>query len=197
DRRQPESLAIAPHHAEHQLGRTGELLHRISDIAPVASLGPGEQSVTDPKRAFLASLDNAQSRRLCLGVPLLWHRPDGAALIHSLNAKHRDLRNPAGLVEGAARRTIDQSLVGHVLQQSLEIDLGLSRKTECPRDLALAGRPARRRNEVEDLLAAGESFGALLRHQIVIARCGTRRQAGFDEHAARRSNPEEEWFHAT
>src|SRR6185503_6539024 len=89
------------------------------------------------------------------------------AFVDGLDPEHRDLGYAAGLVKGASRRAVDQTLVGHVLEQALEVDLLLPRQAERAGDLALAGRLIGRRDEVEDLLAAGQSGGALAGHQKV------------------------------
>src|SRR6476469_1122690 len=98
-------------------------------------------------------------------MPLLWHRPRRAVVVDGLDSKNRDLGDAAGLVERAAGRAVDQPFVGHVLEQALEIDLVLARKPECPGNLALARRLVGRSDEVEDLLAAGQSGGALAGHR--------------------------------
>jgi hypothetical protein len=64
-------------------------------------------------------------------------------------------------VERATGRRVDKSLVGHILEQALEVDLVLPRQPERPRDLALASRLVGRGDEVEDLLAGGQACGAL------------------------------------
>ena len=69
DRRQPEALALLADHAEHQLGRALELLHRMRDIALPALLGPREDAVADAERAAPAALDHPQPRRRPVGVP--------------------------------------------------------------------------------------------------------------------------------
>src|SRR3546814_9338102 len=47
--------------------------------------------------------------------------------------------------------------VGHILEQRLQRDLVITVEREMLRDLALADRLVGRRNEVEDLLAAGQA----------------------------------------
>ena len=74
DRRQPEALAFLLDHAEHQLGRALELLHRMGDPALPFLLGPREHAVADAERAALAALDDPQPRRRRFRVPLLGHR---------------------------------------------------------------------------------------------------------------------------
>ncbi len=163
DGSKPEAFAFLAHDAEHQLGRAHELLHRVGGIALAALLGPGEDAVADAERAAPAALENAEAWRRSVGVPLLGHREDVAAVVGLDDPQHGDLRHAARLVEGAAGGAVDQTLVGHVLEQSLEQDLVLPRQAEGPRDLALAGRLVGRRDEVEDLLAAGQAGGPLVR----------------------------------
>ena len=60
-------------------------------------------------------------------------------------------------VKGAAGRQVDEPFVGHILEQRLQRDLVITVEREMLRDLALADRLVGRRNEVEDLLAAGQA----------------------------------------
>ena len=69
DRGQPEALAIAPDHAEHQLGRLGELLQRMGEPPLPLLFGPAQHPVTDPQRTLAPALDELQPRRRSLGVP--------------------------------------------------------------------------------------------------------------------------------
>ena len=114
-----------------------------------------------PSALRLPALDDPKPRRRPFRMPLLRHSEDIAAVVDLRDAQHRHLRHAARLVEGAARRTVDQPLVGHVLEQALELDLVLPGQAERPRDLALARRLVRRGDEIEDLLAAGKAGGAL------------------------------------
>ena len=77
------------------------------------------------------------------------------------HAQDRYLGHSAGLMERAAGRAIDQSLVSHVLEHALQVDLLFPRKPERPSDFALPRRLVGRGDEVEDLLAAGQVCGAL------------------------------------
>ena len=92
----------------------------MGGIALPALLGPGEDAVADAERAAPAALDHAQPRRRAVGVPLLRHGEDVAAVVGLDDPQHGDLRHAARLVEGAAGRAVDQPLVGHVLEQRLE-----------------------------------------------------------------------------
>src|SRR4029079_376412 len=100
---------------------------------------------------------------------------DVAAVIDLADPQHRHLGHAAGLVEGAAARMVDQPLVGHVVEQALQLDLVLPGDVECPCDLALARRLVRRGDEIEDLLAGWQSGGALLWHFILSLRGAKRR----------------------
>ena len=153
DRRQPEALALALDHAQRELRRLGELLQRMRDAALALLLGARQHPVADPERA-LAPFEHAQARRRGLGMPLLGHREDVAAVVDLADPQHGDLGHPARLVERPPARMIDQPLVGHVVEQPLQVDLVLPRQAERPRDLALARRLVGRGDEVEDLLAA-------------------------------------------
>jgi hypothetical protein len=92
---------------------------------------------------------------------LLGNGPDSTAIVDRLHPQHGHFRHSAGLVESAAGRAVDQAFIGHVLEHTLEVDLGLPGKTESPRNLALPRRLVGRGDEVEDLLAAGKSGGAI------------------------------------
>jgi hypothetical protein len=161
DRRQPPAIAFLPDDAEGELGRAGELLHRVGDEARALLLGAAEHAIADPERPPPPPLHEAQPRRRRLGVPLLRDGPAIAAVVDGGNAKHGHPGHAPGLVEGTARRAVDQALVGHVLEQALQVDLVLAGQPERARDLALAGRLVGRSDEVEDLLAAGETGGSL------------------------------------
>jgi hypothetical protein len=67
-------------------------------------------------------------------------------------------------MECAAGRAVDQPLVRHVLQQSLEVDLVLTGKPERPRNLPLARRLVRRSDKIEDLFSAWQAGSALPGH---------------------------------
>ena len=140
DRRKPGALAVAPDHPEHQLGRPLELLHRVGDEPLPLLLGAAQHPIADAERAALAALHEAQARRRRFCMPLLRNRPDAPAVVHRLHSQHSHLWHTARLVERAAGRAIDQPLVGHVLEQALQIDLLLPRQSERPRNLALARR---------------------------------------------------------
>ena len=163
-RRQPEALAFLAHHAKHQLGRALQLLHRMGGIALPALLGSGEDAVADTQRPTPAALDHTKTRRRPIGMPLLRNGEDIPAVVGLDDAQHGDLRNSARFVEGAAGRAVDQPFVGHVLEQRLELDLVLTRESEGARDLSLARRLVGCRDEVEDLLAAGQSGGSFAGH---------------------------------
>src|SRR5436190_9862071 len=79
------------------------------------------------------------------------------ALIDRHDPQHGDARHPARLVECAARGAVDQSLVGHVLQERFEHDLVVAMKPESARNLALAGRLPGLLDEGEDLLSGGQA----------------------------------------
>src|SRR6476661_6989025 len=81
DGREPESLAVSAHHAEHQLRRTRQLLERMGDEALAPLLRPREHAVADPEGAALAALQHPQPRRRPFGVPLLRNRPDRTAIV--------------------------------------------------------------------------------------------------------------------
>src|SRR5690606_21271707 len=59
---------------------------------------------------------------------------------------------------------VDQPLVAHVPQQPLERDLVLPPEPERLRDLALAGGPVGRLDEVQNLLAGGQARKAASLH---------------------------------
>ncbi len=83
---------------------SARVLHRMSDQALPALLGPGEHAVADAERAAPPALDQPELRRRRIGVPLLGHRPDIAAVVDLDHAQHGDLRHAARLVKSAARR---------------------------------------------------------------------------------------------
>src|SRR3954447_15479626 len=159
--REPEPLALALDHAQHQLGRPLELLQRMGDEALALLLGSREHPIADPERAPPPALDQPKLGRRRFRMPLLGHGADLTAVIDLDHAQHRHLGHAARLMERAARRAVDQSLVGHVLEQALQIDLLLPRQPKGSRDLALARRLVGRSDEIEGLLAAGQACGAL------------------------------------
>src|SRR5439155_9785912 len=99
-----------------------------------------EHAVADAERTFAPTFDNPELGRWSLGVPLLGHRADLTAVVHLDHAQHCHLGYAASLMESASRRAVDQSLVGHVLEEPLEVDLLLTGKPERPSDLALRRR---------------------------------------------------------
>ncbi len=103
-RRQPEPLALAFDHAEHQLGRALQLLERVGDKSRPLLLRPGEHAVADPERAAPAALDDPELGRRRFRMPLLGHGADLAAVIDIDHAQHRHLGHSAGLMERAAGR---------------------------------------------------------------------------------------------
>src|SRR5689334_7980574 len=153
DWREPETIAFLLDHSECELGGSSQFFERMRDPALSSLLGPGENPVANPERATPAALKKPQSWRLDLGVPFLGHRENMAAVVDLRHPKHRDLWHTSGLVKGAAPRMIDQPLIGHFVEQALEVDLGLARKAKCARDLALPRRLVRGRDEIEDLLS--------------------------------------------
>ena len=124
DRRQPEALALALDHAQRQLGRARELLERMGDPALALLLGPrtarGRRSRARSCRARARAAAAAGSRRAIARAPRTRGRCRRPA-----DAQHRDLGHAARLVERAPARMIDQPLVGHVLEQALQVDLVL------------------------------------------------------------------------
>ena len=104
-----------------------------------------------------AYCDHAKARRCSVRMPLLRDGEDVAVVVGVDDAKHGDLGHAARLVERPAGGAVDQPLVRHVLQQGLEQDLVLAREAERPRDLALPRGLVGRRDEVDDLLAAGQA----------------------------------------
>ena len=120
---EPQPLALAVEHAEHQRLATRQRLHRMRDETPARFLGAREDAIARAERRSLAALDHAQPRRRPrLRLPALRHRDDTIA-IGIDDAQHRHLRHAARLVEGATWRGVDQPLVRHVLEQRLERDL--------------------------------------------------------------------------
>jgi len=101
-------------------------------------------------------------------MPLLGNRPHRAAVVDRLDSKHGDLGDAAGLMEGTAARMIDQAFVGHVVEQALQVDLGLAGEAERARNFTLSGRLVGRSDEVEDLLAGGEVGVALAGHGVAL-----------------------------
>ncbi len=164
DRRQPEALSLLLDHAKRQFRSARELLQRMSEPTVPLLLGAAKHAIADTECAASPPLDQPQPRRRGFGVPLLGHGKDVAAVVDLADAQHRHLGHPAGLVEGAATRMVDQPLVGHVVKQALQIDLVLAAKPERPGDLPLARRLVGLSDEIEDLLAARQAGGVLAGH---------------------------------
>ena len=167
DRSQPEARALLPEDAEHKLLPPLELLQRMRDELVAALLGAREDAVADAERATPLPLDDPQLRRGRVGFPLLGRAEDVAAVVGFDDPQHRHARHAPGLVERPCPPGLDQPLVGHVVEQPLERDLGVAADAERSCDLALARRLVRRRDEVENLLSAREVGGALAGHRVL------------------------------
>ncbi len=130
----------------------------MRDPAATGFLGPRENAIPYPQsRLTAAALHHAQAwRRMAFRHPMLGNR-DHLIAVDVDDAQHGHLGHTAHLVEGAAGAEIDQSLVRHVLEQRLEADLLVTLQAEGARDLALAGRLIAARDEVQDLIAAGQT----------------------------------------
>jgi len=133
----PHAAGFLPQHAEDELLAARKDLHRDRDPALPGFLGPREDAVADPERAVLA-LAHAQPGRGRLRLPAFGHRPDVTAVVDVHDTQDRHLRDAPHLVERATGRTVDQSFIGHVLQQGLEEDLVLRGQPERTRDFAFA-----------------------------------------------------------
>src|SRR6476469_4794423 len=127
-------------------------------------VGAGEHAVSDAEGSLPLLLDDPELRRGRIGVPLLRRAEDVAAVVCLDDPQHRDTRYSACLVEGTGAAGLDQALVRHVVEQALECDLAIAAKPERARNFALACGLVRRRDEIEDLLAAGKFGGTLAGH---------------------------------
>ncbi len=162
DHRLAAGRLVLDEHPDHHLCARLQPLHRMRDMAAAAFLGAREDAVADAERAprtFRASLlHHAQPRRGTGAFPAFGHRPDIAALDRR-DAQHGYARQAAMFVKGAARRQIDEPLVGHIPEQRLQRDLVIAVEREMLRDLAFADGLVGRRNEVEDLLTGRQAGG--------------------------------------
>src|SRR3546814_1388979 len=83
-------------------------------------LGAGENAVTKTKCAPFSALNNTQARRwLALSFPALGNGDD-VLPVHIDDAQNRHFRHAAHFVKGPPRRTVDQALVRHILEQRSE-----------------------------------------------------------------------------
>src|SRR5690606_35278865 len=159
-RREPGlSAAVELDHAEQPLAARGELLHRVGGPAAAGLLGAREHAIPDLERGVALALDEAQAGRRgsVVGLPGVGDR-DCLALVDVDHAQHGNLGHPAHAVEGRLL-AVYQAFLGHVLQQPLERDALLALEAESLGDLALARGPVGGLDELDNLLARGETEG--------------------------------------
>ena len=125
----------------------------MGDDAGALLLGPREDPVADPQRRLRRP--RSITRSFGGGVSAC-HCSGTAQTCRSSTSTTRStvtFGTPPDLWNARPGERVDQSLVGHVLEQGLEHDLVLPVQPERPRNLALARRLVRGRDEIEDLLA--------------------------------------------
>jgi hypothetical protein len=81
------------------------------------------------------------------------------------NAQHRHLGDAAHFVKGAARRTVDQAFIRHVLEQRLKRNFLIALQAKGTGNFPLARRSIRLGNEVKDLLARRQASKGGLGHR--------------------------------
>ncbi len=155
DRAQPELLAVVARlggdDAEDHFLCPLELFHQVRDMALTTLLGAREDAIADAERALAPTLDDAQHRRRRSRLPRFGRR-DRLIVVDSDDAQHGNLGHAAADGEGAARRKVDQPVIGHVVKQRLELDLFLPFEAEFARDLPLSCGLVARFDKRDDLL---------------------------------------------
>jgi len=153
-------------HAHQAFGARRKLLHRDRHPARVSLLGAGKDAVAalQCRRAFRAphlGLAHDQTRGIPggFGVPIVG-LGDQITVLNGDDLQRRHLGHPAHAVKGAFR-AVDQPFFGHVLEQSLQLDLLLPLQPEGLRDLALAGGNVGGLDEVEHLSGRRHPLGEL------------------------------------
>ena len=166
DRLQEMTFALAAHDTQQQFLPTRQFLHWVDDMPCPALFRPAEKPIANAECRSLPALDDAQSwRRHPFRLPVIGRR-DHAIAIDIHHAHHRDLGNPAHLVERTTRSAVDQPFVGHVFEQGFQRDLVVAVKPKGLGDLALSCRHFARGDEGEDLVAVGQAVGKTFWHKL-------------------------------
>ena len=166
-RREPGfARAIELDHAQKLLCARRQLLHGMRDQPAPGFLGAREHPVAHFQRRvrpprLSARLDNADARRrrAIIGLPAIRDR-HRLPVLDIEHAQHCHFGHPAHSVKCAAV-AVDQTFLGHVLEQGLERDLLGALEAKPARNVLLARWLLARSDEIEHLLARGEPVGAV------------------------------------
>ncbi|MPL88767.1 hypothetical protein SDC9_34794 [bioreactor metagenome] len=157
DRHDPPALGALAEDADDAVLRAADLADRprLVDVAVALDRGDaGKDAVARAKRWLALRRQHQTARRLALAAPFERLGPEIARGIGGQHLQHGDRRQPRAVVE-AAPAALDHALLGHLLEQALQLDLLCALQAEGAGNVALGAGIGMVGKPGEDLFTGG------------------------------------------